>query len=163
MAAVCRWNQRLARFPAVRWPNGLVKKENPGGSALHAARGCHGPCHRRNRVRWGRIDAVSCRRSLLPPVTGERELECAHCPGWACALVWCDRTIVLSARHHPNLGRFCDNLRKLAHDRLERDKGLGGAAGAVGLYPALRWTTSSASSQRSTFSSRALGLMGLDR
>lgn len=49
------------------------------------------------QVRWGKSDPVSCRRSLLPPVTGGAELECAYCPNRTHALIWCDRTIVLSA------------------------------------------------------------------
>lgn len=50
------------------------------------------------QVRWGKSDPASCRRSLLPPVTGGAELECAYCSNRTHALIWCDRTIVLSQR-----------------------------------------------------------------
>ncbi|CDX48879.1 hypothetical protein MPL3365_10084 [Mesorhizobium plurifarium] len=50
------------------------------------------PGHRRKQVRWGRVDAVPCWRSLLPPVTEERNQQ-PHCPSLVFALVWCDRTI----------------------------------------------------------------------
>jgi hypothetical protein len=61
------------------------------------------------QVRWGKSDPASCRRSLLPPVTGGAELECAYCSNRTHALVWCDRTIVLSQRVAESAGP--DRLR----------------------------------------------------
>src|SRR5918994_7642831 len=70
-----------------------AEKENPGGSALHAAKEVMAAPSPK-QVRWGKSDPASCRRPLLPPVTGGAELECAYCPNRTHALIWCDRTIV---------------------------------------------------------------------